>query len=167
MATGGFLGAIGQVLSFVDLTTRVLVNQQNSHSRRFTQLLDGARQAEREALLNRGLSTALIRELDEDNDGEVTRTEWLKGMLVALEEVDGELVDIILAQFDKLDADGSGALDMDDIRAAIEDRPDDDELSSIAGALSPDRTFQRELNAYKEEHGDPHQQGVNVGIFRF
>ena len=53
--------------------------------------MDGTRHSRRNQVLNRGLSAALIEELDEDGDGEVTRIEWLKGMLVALEEVDGEL----------------------------------------------------------------------------
>ena len=57
----------------------------------FARYMDGTRHSRRNQVLNRGLSAALIEELDEDGDGEVTRIEWLKGMLVALEEVDEEL----------------------------------------------------------------------------
>lgn len=128
------------------------------------QLLDGPLRTEREELLNEELSDALILELDDNDDGEVDRVEWLKGMLVALDEVDAELIDIILAQYDKLDKDGNGTLNMDDVRAAVEERARSHEPGSLTGTLTPGR-HRREVHAYPGYH--EHTQRLNVGVFHF
>ena len=151
------------------------------------QLLDGPHRAAREQLLMRGLTAALLQELDEDQDGEVTRVEWLKGMLVALDEVDPELIDIILTQFDNLDTDKSGTLDMEDIRAST-DLLQSRSLSSAVSAspfestalhdtvtsggleaalLDSNDTFQRRLSEFADTHDHNRGSSVNVGVFHF
>mmetsp|Transcript_31104 Transcript_31104/g.81504 ORF Transcript_31104/g.81504 Transcript_31104/m.81504 type:complete len:526 (+) Transcript_31104:129-1706(+) len=136
-ATGGFLGELGK---YVDVN----------------------RKSRRDEVLNRGLSAALIAELDEDGDGEVTKLEWLKGMLVALDEADGELIDIILNQFDNLDRDGSGSLDIDDIKAATE------HAESLSPTLRRSTgSFARELKSYNDQKGRDardDEEGMRVGI---
>eukprot|EP00037_Helgoeca_nana_P027545 m.315919 g.315919 ORF g.315919 m.315919 type:complete len:556 (+) comp27535_c0_seq1:52-1719(+) len=131
-ATGGFLGEVGRHM-------------------------DADRGSKRDEVLNRGLSVALIAELDEDGDGEVTRIEWLKGMLVALDEADGELIDIILQQFDNLDVDKSGSLDMEDIRAATEQA-----AAGIDVDSSPEESFADRVNAHVDGRDDKHNMKIGV-----
>ena len=64
-----------------------------------------------------GLSEGLITTLDADGSGEVTKDEFLRGMLVALDRVDDELCELILKRFDVLDATGDGTLSMADLAA--------------------------------------------------
>ncbi|DBA04556.1 TPA: hypothetical protein N0F65_011104 [Lagenidium giganteum] len=53
--------------------------------------------------------------MDSDGDGKVTKMEYLRYMLVKLGKADDDDITGILAQFDKLDKDGSGELDKDDL----------------------------------------------------
>ena len=69
-------------------------------------------------LLKRGLDEDLIKEFDISGDGEVDKGEWLRAFLVAMGKADADLCDIILEQFDILDASGDGSLSTDDILLA-------------------------------------------------
>ena len=50
-----------------------------------------------------------------DNDGTVTREEYMIHMLLKMAKVDDVTLELLSQQFDMLDADGSGSLDADDI----------------------------------------------------
>ncbi|TMW56858.1 hypothetical protein Poli38472_006868 [Pythium oligandrum] len=63
-------------------------------------------------------STISMKELlamDSDGDGKVTKLEYLSYMLVKLGKADQSDIDGIIAQFHKLDKDGSGELDKEDL----------------------------------------------------
>lgn len=53
--------------------------------------------------------------MDSDGDGKVSKLEYLSYMLVKLNKADQDDIDGILAQFQKLDKDGSGELDKADL----------------------------------------------------
>ncbi|GMF55052.1 unnamed protein product [Phytophthora fragariaefolia] len=53
--------------------------------------------------------------MDKDGDGKVSQLEYLSYMLVKLNKADQDDINGILAQFHKLDRDGSGELDRDDL----------------------------------------------------
>lgn len=53
--------------------------------------------------------------MDLDGDGHVTKLEYYEFMLKAMNKVDQDLLDKLDAQFKRLDADGSGVLDRDDL----------------------------------------------------
>lgn len=56
-----------------------------------------------------------LLEMDSDGDGKVSKLEYLSYMLVKLDKADQDDIDGILAQFRKLDRDGSGELDKADL----------------------------------------------------
>ena len=70
-------------------------------------------------------------------------------------QVDAELIEIILHQFNQLDTDGSGTLDMDDIRAAS---------AEIEQETTRARAFTDQIRAYHEgkEPEDSHHMRVGV-----
>lgn len=53
--------------------------------------------------------------MDSDGDGKVSKLEYLSYMLVKLNKADQDDIDGILTQFQKLDKDGSGELDKEDL----------------------------------------------------
>lgn len=53
--------------------------------------------------------------MDSDGNGKVSKLEYLSYMLVKLNKADQDDIDGILAQFQKLDKDGSGELDKEDL----------------------------------------------------
>jgi len=53
--------------------------------------------------------------MDIDGDGHVTKLEYFEFMLKAMNKVDQEVLDKLHAQFTRLDADGSGTLEMSDL----------------------------------------------------
>mmetsp|Transcript_54219 Transcript_54219/g.123557 ORF Transcript_54219/g.123557 Transcript_54219/m.123557 type:complete len:184 (-) Transcript_54219:596-1147(-) len=66
-------------------------------------------------LMRQELDPAMIARLDRDGDG-VDRAEFVLGMLVAMDCVSERECAALLDRFDKLDADGSGRLDSEDLR---------------------------------------------------
>ena len=72
-----------------------------------------------EDILNLQLDQDLIKQLDKSGDGEVSKDEWLRAMMIALGKADEDLCDLICEHFDNLDADNSGTLDVDDLAAAM------------------------------------------------
>ena len=56
-----------------------------------------------------------IQAMDENQDGEVQRSEFLAFMLVALNKVDKEEIAEIMSLFDKLDVSKSGTIDIKDM----------------------------------------------------
>lgn len=53
--------------------------------------------------------------MDGDGDGTVTKAEYLEFMLVAMNQVDQDLLDNLKSHFDRLDKDKSGTLDKNDL----------------------------------------------------
>ena len=65
--------------------------------------------------VNRGVSMAMIEEMDVDGSGSVDRAEFLRYMLITMGKVEAEDLDKLLGIFAKLDHDGSGTIDRADI----------------------------------------------------
>ncbi|KAF1788399.1 EF-Hand 1, calcium-binding site [Phytophthora cactorum] len=61
------------------------------------------------------ISMKELLDMDADGDGKVSQLEYLCYMLVKLNKADQDDIDGIIAQFHKLDRDGSGELDRDDL----------------------------------------------------
>jgi potassium channel subfamily K len=68
----------------------------------------------------RGVTETMIDAMDCDGTGSIDRGEFALYMLVAMGKVEQEDVDKVCSMFDRLDQDGSGTLDVDDVRAARE-----------------------------------------------
>eukprot|EP00966_Prymnesium_polylepis_P011390 262262-Prymnesium_polylepis.1 len=75
----------------------------------------------REDLLNAPLDSNLLAKLDRDGNG-VDKLEFVIGMLTSLDVVAWRDIEPFLEMFDRMDADGSGHLDMADIERLQESR---------------------------------------------
>lgn len=84
-----------------------------------TAFLDRRSHKEEEKFLNRALTLSDIDRMDFDNDGGVSKEEFLIYMLITLQKVDQEDVNEILAVFRKLDKSGDGILDAEDLAAEV------------------------------------------------
>jgi len=69
--------------------------------------------------VNKGLSVQDLLEMDESKDGKVDLIEYIEYMLVSSGKVEKKFTIKIKAHFDKLDKDGSGALDKEDFEFFI------------------------------------------------
>lgn len=69
--------------------------------------------------MNKGLSVEDLLEMDESKDGKVDLIEYIEYMLVSSGKVEKKFITNIKAHFDKLDKDGSGALDKEDFEFFI------------------------------------------------
>lgn len=56
------------------------------------------------------LNDELIRELDKDGDGDITRSEWIRFCVKRLDLIDPDVMAIITARFDQLDESGDGVI---------------------------------------------------------
>lgn len=90
----------------VTFTTAALFSQMSAYILGHDKLDD---------MLDDDLTANMIKDLDADGDGKVTREEWISAMLVRLDYVDAETIETISNRFDVLDADGSGALSATDL----------------------------------------------------
>lgn len=66
-------------------------------------------------LKSKDLTLQDLAVMDGDGDGTVTRAEFLEFMLVAMNQVDQELLENLKEHFDRLDYDKSGTLDKSDL----------------------------------------------------
>jgi potassium channel subfamily K, other eukaryote len=80
-------------------------------------IVDQRQQAFRQTLQAEGISLADLQAMDTDDDGNVSRAEFLEFMLLAMNKVDKSLLEELRAHFDRLDSDRSGALSKDDLIA--------------------------------------------------
>ncbi|GLE01321.1 hypothetical protein PINS_up010151 [Pythium insidiosum] len=69
----------------------------------------------RRRVMKSKISMKELLAMDSDGDGKVSKLEYLSYMLVKLGKADQDDIDGILAQFGKLDKDGSGELDKEDL----------------------------------------------------
>lgn len=67
-------------------------------------------------VLKANISMEELFDMDADGDGTVTQLEYLSYMLVKLSKADEDDIKTILAQFRKLDRDGSGVLNQKDLQ---------------------------------------------------
>lgn len=106
----------------------------------------GIRQREERILSRTELNATSFDEMNEDGDDEVSEDEFLAYMLRRMERVDRETVDRVSALFDRLDVDGNGVLNRDDLdRRARHARR---RLSSVAlGVGVVDSSFRTLLRA--------------------
>ena len=70
--------------------------------------------AEKE-FLHQALTLCDLRKMDADQDGSVSKEEFICYMLVALQKVDQEVIDDLREIFDKFDTTGSGTLEKSDL----------------------------------------------------
>jgi potassium channel subfamily K, other eukaryote len=80
-------------------------------------IVDQRQQAFRSTFQAEGISLADLQAMDTDDDGNVSRAEFLEFMLLAMNKVDKALLEELRAHFDRLDSDRSGALSKDDLIA--------------------------------------------------
>jgi potassium channel subfamily K len=79
-------------------------------------LLERRQEQVYETLMKRELDIKQLLEMDTDNDGLVSREEYVEFMLKEMELVPQEQFDELHAQFERLDADGGGFLDKNDLK---------------------------------------------------
>ncbi len=68
-----------------------------------------------ERFLHQAMTFADLRRMDTDNDNRVSPEEFLRYMLVALQKAEKQDIDEIMALFKKLDKNGSGFIDKEDL----------------------------------------------------
>ena len=71
-------------------------------------------------LLHREVTLEDLEAMNADGDGEVSPLEFVEHMLLVMNKVDQQLLDELHAQFHRLDADGSGGLQQDDLEILTE-----------------------------------------------
>jgi len=70
-----------------------------------------------EQFLQRAMTLADLDAMDDNGDSKVSPDEFLRYMLVALQRVEKEDIDDIMAIFQKIDRDGSGLIEKSDLHA--------------------------------------------------
>jgi len=70
--------------------------------------------------VKQGVTMEVIQAIDEDKSGEIERAEFLAYMLVHMGKVESKDISQINNLFDKLDADGGGTLDVNDLKTQID-----------------------------------------------
>ena len=73
-------------------------------------------------LMNREISMENLRAMDEDSNGKVSREEYVRFMLTEMGMVDPEEFDELYEQFGRLDVDGTGCLDEEDLHIMAKHR---------------------------------------------
>ena len=109
-----FSGQLGRGLATLYMMTAVLT-MSNFVGGISGYIIDMKQQELIQKALKKNLRVSDIIEMDEDDDGEVDRLEFLAKMLVRLRKCEKSDVDEILQQFDVLDIDNSGTLTYADI----------------------------------------------------
>ena len=71
-------------------------------------------------LLKREVTLEDLEVMNADGDGEVSLLEFVEYMLKSMHKVDQNLLDELHRQFERLDADGSGGLQQDDLELLTE-----------------------------------------------
>ena len=82
-------------------------------------LLDRRQQKFYHSVMNRELNAQSLVDMDTDQNGKVSREEYVEFMLREMQYVDGEVFRELHAQFEKLDVDGGGYLDQDDLKRKL------------------------------------------------
>jgi len=77
--------------------------------------MDKKRRTAEKDFMSRSLTLSDIETMDVDHDGKVDKGEFLTFMLVALQKVEKDDVEAIIALFQRLDRDGTGCLSKRDL----------------------------------------------------
>jgi EF hand len=93
--------AVSVIGSFLELISNAIISFRRQRAQR--------------QLRNKELTLNDLKVMDGDGDGTVTKAEFLEFMLVAMNQVDQDLLDNLKAHFDRLDQDKSGTLDKNDL----------------------------------------------------
>jgi len=104
-----------------------------------------------ESILSMELSDDLIKSIDKSGDGEVSKDEWLRAVLIALHKVDEDLCDLILDHFDVLDVTKDGTLDAADLKAAF-GSGDTKSGAETGSAVKKDRAKSMKQKAHDKAH---------------
>mmetsp|Transcript_14813 Transcript_14813/g.21876 ORF Transcript_14813/g.21876 Transcript_14813/m.21876 type:complete len:325 (-) Transcript_14813:153-1127(-) len=70
-------------------------------------------------LFEDGFQESMLKQMDGDGDDQVTRLEYLQFMLISMKKADRDFLNLIDQQFDRLDANGDGNLEKNDIEARV------------------------------------------------
>merc|ERR1719240_1227740 len=92
------------------------------------------------------LTLSELSAMDEDNDGKVSELEFTKFMLLAMGKLDKEMLDSIEEEFEKLDRDKSGSLDVKDLGV---DDADEDVAIEVSDSKSAARESSDSLISVK------------------
>jgi len=103
--------------------------------------------------VKRGVSEAMIEEMDADKSGSVDKAEFLRYMLITMGKVEEEDLDKVLGMFDTLDIDGSGTIDRDDIVRELSRR------SSLGSSPSKQATTPKR---FKKKYVDVTSRGSDL-----
>ena len=68
-----------------------------------------------------GVTEKMLKMIDTDGDGVVSRSEFVAYMIIKLNKIDKECIQQVESMFDELDIDNSGTLDRADIRVGRTD----------------------------------------------
>lgn len=127
---------------------------------------------ELEDILGLELSGELISQIDKSGDGEVSKDEWLRAVLIALHKVDEELCDLILDHFDTLDTSKDGKLSKEDLEKGLGSGS-----GGVASKVSKaeDKTRKKSMKkagkekarAYAKKHEKDNKKGGRMGIKNF
>lgn len=108
-STGGRVFCIFFIPLFVGLTADLLAKLAQST------LDQDVKRAKEDMLRSRLLLEEDLMAMDADGDGVVTRLEYIEFMLLSMGRVDKPILERLHKMFDRLDADGSGTLEPDDL----------------------------------------------------
>lgn len=111
-------------------------------------------------LKNRELTIADLEVMDADEDGKVTMAEYLAFMLVSMNKVDKDLIEQLMDQFNRLDADGTGSLEKEDL-IIVAKRKLHSSKHKLELAQYKQRLLRAGNNSIKEEKSDAFVSAVS------
>jgi hypothetical protein len=84
--------------------------------------------------LQRALTRCDLRNMDADEDGMVSREEWMMFMLVMLQKVDRESIDQLKDIFHSMDRNGNGYIDKEDL-VHLQETPQWESIRKVAAEV--------------------------------
>lgn len=124
-------------------------------------IMESRRSSFQKEMEQKELSMQDLEIMDEDDDGQVTYTEFMEFMLVAMNKCDKEFLDEIRMTFARLDRDGTGILDKEDMVATARSK-----LQRTTKKLQLSRYKQYLLQqARQARHGEMARQAENQNSF--
>jgi Ca2+-binding EF-hand superfamily protein len=84
--------------------------------------------------LQRALTRCDLRNMDADEDGMVSREEWMMFMLVMLQKVDRESIDQLKDIFHSMDRNGNGYIDKEDL-VHLQETPQWESIREVAAEV--------------------------------
>ncbi len=84
--------------------------------------------------MQRALTRCDLRNMDADEDGMVSREEWMMFMLVMLQKVDRESIDQLKDIFHSMDRNGNGYIDKEDL-VHLQETPQWESIREVAAEV--------------------------------